>query len=178
MEASDYPIPLRRPLRISPFRSRIPSFRRNPLLGGSLLFHNPRIESHNGSKAMQFTAVIVAHVAAALGAVVIGGITLFLRKGTAVHRLFGRLWVLLMLIAALVSFAIRSSGRLSWIHLLSVWILITLGMALYTIIVKRNINAHKRWMTNGYIGLVTAAVIALLPARLLGHLVWQTVGLI
>jgi uncharacterized membrane protein len=83
-----------------------------------------------------------------------------------------------MLIAALVSFAIRSSGRLSWIHLLSVWILITLGMALYTIIVKRNINAHKRWMTNGYIGLVTAAVIALLPARLLGRLVWQTVGLI
>lgn len=127
---------------------------------------------------MQFTPVILAHVAAALGAIVIGGVTLFLKKGTAVHRLFGRLWVLLMLTAALVSFAIRATGHLSWIHLLSVWILFTLGMALYNVILARNINAHKRWMTNTYIGLVIAGLIALLPARLLGHLVWQTVGLI
>jgi uncharacterized membrane protein len=127
---------------------------------------------------MEFTPVILIHVITAVGALVIGGVTLRLKKGTPIHRLFGRVWVVLMLAAALVSFGIRSSGNLSWIHLLSVFILFVLGMALYAVIVRHDIKAHKRWMTNGYIGLVVAGLFTFLPDRRLGYLVWHTVGLV
>jgi uncharacterized membrane protein len=127
---------------------------------------------------MQLTPVILIHLVSALAAVVIGGVMLTLKKGTPIHRIFGRLWVVLMLTAALVSFGIRSSGDLSWIHLLSVWILFVLGMALYAVISRHNIKAHRIWMTGGYIGLVVAGALALLPDRRLGYLVWHTVGLI
>jgi uncharacterized membrane protein len=127
---------------------------------------------------MQFTPVILAHLVAALGALSVGGATFWLKKGTALHRLSGRLWVGLMLAAALASFGIRSSGHFSWIHLLSVWILVVLGMALYSVMVRRDIRAHQRWMTGGYVGLVTAGVFALLPDRRLGYLLWHGAGLI
>jgi uncharacterized membrane protein len=127
---------------------------------------------------MQLTPIILVHVISALAAVVIGGVMLTLKKGTPIHRLFGRLWVVLMLTAALVSFGIKSSGHLSWIHLLSVWMLFVLGVALYAVIARRNIKAHKMWMTGGYIGLLVAGALALMPERRLGYLVWHTAGII
>jgi uncharacterized membrane protein len=127
---------------------------------------------------MELTPVILIHVIAAVGAVVIGGVTLGLRKGTPTHRLFGRLWVVSMLAAALVSFGIKSSGHFSWIHLLSVFILFLLGMALYAVIVTHDIKAHRSWMTKGYIGLIVSSLFTFLPDRRLGYLVWHSVGLI
>jgi uncharacterized membrane protein len=124
---------------------------------------------------MEFTPVILTHMLAASGALVIGGITLRMKKGTPRHRLFGRVWVLLMLIAALVSFGIRSSGHFSWIHLLSAWILFVIGMALYSIF-RGDIIGHKRWMTGGYIGLVIAGAFTFMPDRRLGHLVGSVIG--
>lgn len=126
---------------------------------------------------MPFTPVILIHLLAALGAVVIGGTLLALRKGTPTHRLFGRIWVGLMAIVALGSFFIRSNGHFSWIHLLSVWTLIVLTMAIVSIR-RGNIRAHKLWMTGGYSGLAIAGVFTLLPGRRLGHLLWHSVGLI
>jgi len=125
---------------------------------------------------MEFTPVILVHMLAASGAIVIGGITLRMKKGTTAHRLFGRLWVVLMLIATLVSFAIRSSGHLSWIHLLSAWVVFLIGMALYSVAVH-NIAGHRRWMRGAYIGLVIAGTFTFLPDRRLGHLVWSAFGL-
>jgi uncharacterized membrane protein len=119
---------------------------------------------------MFFTPIILVHLLAALGAVAIGGITFMLKKGSSLHRLSGRLWVALMLTAVLASFGIKTHGHFSWIHLLSVSILFVIGMALYAIY-RRNINAHRRWMTGGYIGLVSAGIFALLPDRRLGYLV-------
>jgi uncharacterized membrane protein len=162
----------------TPFHSPNRPFRRIPLPAAPFLFDNPLIERPDGSGTMQITPVILIHVIAALGAVVIGGVMLTLKKGTPIHRLFGRVWVGLMLTTALVSFGIRSNGQFSWIHLLSVWIVFLLGMALYAVIVKRDIKTHRRWMAGGYTGLVVAGVFALLPHRRFGYLVWHTVGLI
>ena len=61
---------------------------------------------------------IQIHIAAALASLVVGAVMLVRRKGTPAHRFTGRLWVALMLVLALGSFAIRSNGSLSWIHLL------------------------------------------------------------
>jgi len=90
---------------------------------------------------MEFTPLIVAHLVAAVGAVVFGGITLALRKGTIIHRVFGRIWVGLMLATALVSFGIRSSGHFSWIHLLSVGTVIGLAASIYATVTSTRIAA-------------------------------------
>lgn len=126
---------------------------------------------------MAFTPIVLVHILAAGAAIIIGGVTLALRKGTPLHRLLGRLWVLLMLIAVLVSFGIRSNGHFSWIHLLSVGTLLALGASIMAV-VSGHIRAHQYGMRYIYIGLVIAGSFTLLPYRRLGHLVWSSVGLI
>lgn len=126
---------------------------------------------------MEFTPFILFHVATAAGALLFGGITLVMRKGTTMHRLFGRLWVSLMVVTALVSFGIRVTGHLSWIHLLSVGTLIGLAASIYAVI-RGNISAHRRGMVSTYIGLAIAGAFTLLPGRRLGALLWSAAGLI
>lgn len=126
---------------------------------------------------MEFTPIILVHTIAALAAIVIGGITLKMKKGTPLHRLLGRAWVVVMLAAALVSFGIRTSGHFSWIHLLSAGVLAGLAAAVFAA-VKGRIRMHERIMVRTYAGLVVAGALTFLPARRLGHLVWHAVGLI
>lgn len=126
---------------------------------------------------MEFTPLILVHIATAAGALLFGGITLVMRKGTHTHRLFGRLWVSLMVVTALVSFGIRVSGHFSWIHLLSVGTLIGLAASIYAVI-RGNISAHRRGMVSTYIGLAIAGAFTLLPGRRLGAMLWSAVGLI
>ncbi|MBG05970.1 MAG: hypothetical protein CMM59_18065, partial [Rhodospirillaceae bacterium] len=62
--------------------------------------------------------VVVIHLAVALSALLIGGIVLRLREGTARHKLIGRVWVALMLVVAVGSFWLVeiNDGAWSWIH--------------------------------------------------------------
>lgn len=126
---------------------------------------------------MEFTPIIIAHVATAGGALIVGAATLVMRKGTPAHKLSGRIWVALMAATALVSFGIRSNGTFSWIHLLSVWTLAALAASIYAII-RGNVKAHRKGMMSAYAGLAIAGVFTLLPGRRLGHLLWSTVGLV
>jgi uncharacterized membrane protein len=126
---------------------------------------------------MAFTPIILTHVLAASSAVFVGGAALLSKKGTPLHRLLGRGWVILMLIAVLSSFGIKTHGHYSWIHLLSIIAIAGLAGSIYAV-AKGNIRAHQRGMRSLYISLVVAGTFTLLPQRLLGHLVWQSVGLI
>lgn len=126
---------------------------------------------------MEFTPLIITHIVTATAALVFGGITLAMRKGTHVHRLFGRLWVVLMAATALVSFGIQRSGHFSVIHLLSAGSLLALTASIYAVVQGR-IHAHRRGMTVTYIALAIAGVFTLLPGRRLGGLLWSAVGLI
>ncbi|WP_161993293.1 DUF2306 domain-containing protein [Lacisediminimonas profundi] len=126
---------------------------------------------------MLASPVVLVHLATALLALIIGTITLFLKKGTPVHKLAGRSWVLLMVVTALVSFAIRSSGHFSWIHIFSVTVLVVLARAVHAIM-RGKLKSHQRGMVGAYIGLVGAAVFTLLPNRLLGQWVWGSLGLV
>jgi len=126
---------------------------------------------------MTFTPIILIHIASAFGALLLGGLTLALPKGTSSHRIFGRLWVVLMAVTALVSFGIRTSGQFSWIHLLSVTALVGLVAAIYAAI-RGNIRAHRRGMTAVYVSLVIAGIFTLLPQRRLGSIVLGAVGVI
>src|SRR5262245_42267426 len=74
-------------------------------------------------------AMIPVHLSAALLALALGALVLVLPKGTRRHKLFGRLWVGLMVLIAVSSFWIG----FSWIHLLSIWTLISLACAIWFI---------------------------------------------
>jgi uncharacterized membrane protein len=105
------------------------------------------------------------HLAAALLSLVIGGAVLARQKGTASHTLLGRSWVALMLVVAITSFWIKRDG-FSWIHLLSVWTLISLAAAIW-FIRRGNVKAHQGFMIGTLLGLVGAGLGALAPGRLL-----------
>ena len=126
---------------------------------------------------MEFTPLILIHTAAALGAVVLGGATLLMKKGTWRHKFFGRTWVVLMLTTAIVSFWISRTGDFSTIHILSVAAIVGIGMSIYAVVHGR-IAAHRRGMLSVYVSLVIAGVFTLLPERHLGQLVWHAVGLV
>lgn len=114
---------------------------------------------------------ILLHLAAALTALVLGAVVLFRRKGTAMHRWLGRLWAGLMLLVAVGSFWIQGRGHFSWIHLLSVVVLLNLAVAVIAIR-NKNVRRHQINMRMAYIGLCAAGIFTLLPYRMLGRMVF------
>lgn len=114
---------------------------------------------------------ILFHLAFALISVLVGGVVLFRQKGTQVHRLLGRVWVGLMLIVAFGSFLIQARGHFSFIHILSVAIIVSLLSAIHAIR-NGNIRRHKINKSIAYASLCIAGLFTLLPYRMLGKLVF------
>ena len=126
----------------------------------------------------QITPAILIHAAAALAALVLGAAVFLARKGTFLHRMAGRGWAVLMLVTAISTWWIRASGSFSWIHGLSVLTLVMLVGVVYYALVG-NIRRHQKLVTGLYAGcLVIAGAFTLLPQRLLGQMLWSSVGLI
>jgi uncharacterized membrane protein len=153
-----------------------PAFRRMPLGRRAGSLENGCIDTFFWRAIMIFTPVILVHLATAIASVLVGGAMFLMKKGTPQHRLSGRVWVLLMAVTALVSFAIQSRGHFSWIHVLSVVVLVMLVRVVMAIR-KRNIRLHQRLVIGTYMGLVIAGMFALAPWRRLGHLVWHAASL-
>jgi uncharacterized membrane protein len=112
------------------------------------------------------------HLAAVVPALVIGAAQLLRPKGTRPHKLLGWVWVLAMLTAAISSFwimEIRKGAGWSVIHLLSLWVLFALAMAIWHIR-RGNVRAHKRFMVGTLLGLAGAGAGALAPGRFLAQL--------
>jgi len=125
-----------------------------------------------------FDDVIVLHLAAAVAAIGIGALAFAARKGSVVHRIAGRSWVLLMLVAAISSFWIQTRGHFSPIHILSVAVPLMLAAGVYFAATGRLVR-HRRMMIGIYaLGLGAAGLFTLLPDRLLGRLLWTSLGLI
>lgn len=116
-------------------------------------------------------AHILLHIVAALAAVFIGAIVLIRPKGTALHRLMGRVWVALMLIVAVGSFFIQARDRLSLIHILSGVIIVSMASAIYAVR-HSNLYRHKISMRISYASLCIAGLFTLLPYRMLGQLIF------
>ncbi len=120
------------------------------------------------------------HLAATILALALGAFMLIRRKGTRSHRLFGWLWVVLMLMAAVSSFWITGlrDGGFSPIHILSVVVLVSVPAAIYAIRNGR-VNTHRRAMQILFFsGLVLPGLLTLLPGRLLGRLMTEGVALL
>jgi len=119
--------------------------------------------------------VVQVHAFAAMAAFAVGLVQLALPKGTALHRAFGWIWVILLATVAVGSFWIhtrRQFGPFSWIHLLSVLALVLLPMG---VLAARSgdIRRHQRIMTFTFIGaLVIAGLFTLLPGRIMHAVVF------
>jgi len=119
--------------------------------------------------------LIQFHVFAALGALFLGLVQFALPKGTAVHRLSGRIWVGLMAAVALSSFGITGAGgagRWSWIHLISLYTLAALLLAMRQA-QRGKVRAHRISMISLFLGaLIITGAFTLLPGRLMHGVVF------
>lgn len=109
---------------------------------------------------------IYLHLAGAAPALVLGGVQLIRVKGDRRHRLIGRIWVGLMALSVLASFAIYTDGRPSIIHAISLWTAISLVMGIRNVR-RGDTAAHKGWMGGACIGLFIAFALTFQPDRLM-----------
>ncbi len=121
--------------------------------------------------------VVQIHAASALAALLLGSVVLWRRKGTRHHMRLGRVWVILMLITAVSSFFIhelRTWGNFSPIHLISVYVLVSLYWAIRAIR-NGNVKSHKRSMQGMFVGgLVVAGGFSLMPGRVFHRVLFDS----
>lgn len=149
---------------------------------------------HSRPFAMQLTPIIAIHLSAALGALVLGPVALWARRGHSqriattqrprLHRAAGYAWVTLMLATAISAVFIRdfrlpNIAGYTPIHLLVPYTLGCLFFA-FRYLLRGNIVGHRQAMVKLYVGAcLTAGAFTLLPSRYLGQLVWgQWLGLL
>ena len=120
-------------------------------------------------------AVIQIHALAAMAAFVIGLTQFALPKGTPRHRAIGYLWAALMVLVVVPSFwihEIRMWGPWSWIHLLSIFTLVTLPLAIVHARGHR-VRAHRNAMISLVVfALLIAGVFTLMPGRVMHEVVF------
>ena len=122
--------------------------------------------------------LIFVHMLSALGSLLVGGVVLARRKGTASHRAGGWLWVALMGATVLTSAFIRdyrmpNVAGFTPIHLLTAFVAVALPRAVWQVR-RGNVAAHRTTMRRIYIGgCIVAGLFTLLPGRFLGSLLWS-----
>ncbi|QOZ53143.1 DUF2306 domain-containing protein [Bradyrhizobium sp. CCBAU 53338] len=113
---------------------------------------------------------IPLHAFAAMAAFVLGIVQFAAPKGTLPHRTIGWIWVALMALVAVSSFwihQIRLVGPFSPIHLLSIFTLVMLPLAVWRAHTHR-VVAHRWSMIFIFTGaLVVAGLFTLLPGRIM-----------
>ena len=121
---------------------------------------------------MDIAFPIQLHLFVVIPSIILGFLNLFLEKGTRLHKINGKFWVVLMLIASFSSFFIMPTGSLTWLHLFAILVIVTVLVGLFAIY-KRNKRLHIGCMFGAYLGTVISAVIASsIPGRLLHNIMF------
>ncbi|HWX58302.1 DUF2306 domain-containing protein [Bradyrhizobium sp.] len=118
---------------------------------------------------------IPLHAFAAMAAFALGLVQFAAPKGTLPHRTVGWTWVALMATVALSSFWIhqmRMVGPFGPIHLLSIFVLIMLPLAVWKAH-RHQVGTHRWIMTYMFLGaLVIAGLFTLMPGRIMNAVVF------
>jgi uncharacterized membrane protein len=158
------------------------SFRRKPF--GSLGVRRHSSARHHCFKlfAMQLTPLIAVHMTAALTALTMGPIVIWMRRGATqrpkLHRALGYAWVTCMVAAAVSSLFIRdyrlpNIQGYTLIHLFVPMSALALFRA-FRCLYQGNIHGHRQAMVALYVsGCLIAGAFTLLPHRYLGGLLTQ-----
>ncbi len=123
-----------------------------------------------------YRLLMYSHLVTVIPCVFLGGYLLLFRKGTPMHRLLGKIYMVLMLITAFITLFLPAAvgpqflGHFGWIHLFTLLTLWTVPTA-YIAVRKGNIKAHKRKMIILYFGaLVIAGGFTFVPGRYMHEL--------
>jgi uncharacterized membrane protein len=123
----------------------------------------------------QASPAIQLHALAAMAAFAIGVAQLSAPKGTPRHRAVGWLWVLLMLVVAVSAFfihTIRLWGPWSPIHLLAIFTLVMLPIAVLHAH-RHHVAQHRTAMISIFLGaLVIAGIFTFYPGRIMHAVVF------
>ena len=124
---------------------------------------------------LEASGTIPLHAFAAMAAFALGIVQFAAPKGTLPHRTVGWIWVGLMAVVAASSFwihEIRLLGPWSPIHLLSIFTLIVLPIAVWRAR-RHTIADHRRIMTMIFVGaLVITGLFTFLPGRIMHAVVF------
>ena len=105
----------------------------------------------------------------------LGIVQLSAPKGTLPHRTIGWIWVTLMVLVSVSSFWIhqlRLWGPWSPIHLISIFTLVTLPLAVWAAH-RHAVERHRRAMTGIFFGaLVIAGLFTVVPGRIMYKVVF------
>lgn len=100
----------------------------------------------------------------------LGIVQFTIARGTNLHRVIGWIWVTLMMLVALTSFfihEIRRRGSFSWIHLLSLLVIVRLPSVVMAAR-RGNIARHRMGTVLMFVGaLVVAGAFMFLPDRII-----------
>jgi uncharacterized membrane protein len=135
---------------------------------------------------MQLNHVIAVHMTAAIGAVALGPVALWARRGRTqrprLHRAFGYAWVTLMVLTAasavfIRDFSLPNLAGYTPIHLLVPVSLASLAYS-FRLLARGDIAGHRKVMQRLYFSAcIVAGAFTLLPQRYLGGLLWTSLGL-
>ena len=129
----------------------------------------------NFAPLLEAAPAIPLHAFAAMAAFVLGLVQFAAPKGTLPHRTLGWVWVTLMTAVALSSFwihTIRLVGPFSPIHLLSIFTLVVLPLAVWRAHTHR-VADHRRMMMLIFAGaLVVAGLFTLVPGRIMHRVIF------
>jgi uncharacterized membrane protein len=129
----------------------------------------------NLAPLLQASPQIQIHAFSAMAAFGLGVVQMSAPKGTLPHRTFGWIWVTLMLVVCISSFFIhelRVWGEWSPIHLLAVFTLIMLPLAVLAAH-RHEVARHRGRMIGLFVGaLVLAGLFTFWPGRIMYHVVF------
>lgn len=122
---------------------------------------------------MNYIELMYLHLATVVPAFAIGTLLLIIKKGTSIHKIYGRIYMILMIITALITLFMEAEvgpklfNHFGWIHSFSFLTLYTVPTA-YMAIKKGNVKSHKRKMILLYFGaIIIAGGFTFVPGRYL-----------
>lgn len=122
---------------------------------------------------MDYLQLMYLHLATVVPSFFIGTVLLLIKKGTQVHKIFGRIYMILMLLTAIITLFMPATigftifNHFGWIHIFSFVVLYTVPTA-YFAIKKGDVKSHKRKMILLYFGaLIIAGAFTFSPGRYL-----------
>jgi uncharacterized membrane protein len=122
---------------------------------------------------MNYIELMYLHLATVVPAFLIGTILLAIKKGTNIHKIFGRIYMILMMITAFITLFMQAEvgpkilNHFGWIHSFSFLTIYTVPTA-YLAIKKGDVKSHKRKMILLYFGaIIIAGGFTFVPGRYL-----------
>jgi len=122
---------------------------------------------------MTYTTLMYFHLVTVVPCFFIGGMLLLIPRGTSIHKNFGRIYMVLMMITACITLFMpahvgpRILNHFGWIHSFSFLTIYTIPTA-YMAIRAGNVKSHKRKMILLYFGaIIIAGGFTFTPGRFL-----------